>query len=63
MFYLQDVMLIIGKLLVVRPILGKHKHSVRCSIANVNIENGWMLMIGSVLNRLCVREIFVGLVA
>ena len=46
MFYLQDVMLIIGKLLVVRPILEKHKHSVRCSITNVNIENGWMLMAG-----------------
>ena len=63
MFYLQDVMLIIGKLLVVRPILEKHKHSVRFSVTNVNVENGWMLMIGTVLNRLSGREIFVGMVA
>jgi hypothetical protein len=56
-------MLIICNLLVVRPILEKHKHSVRFSITNVNIENGWMLMIGTVLNRLCGREIFVGMVA
>ena len=63
MFYPQDVMLIICNLLVVRPILEKHKHSGRFSITNVNIENGWMLMIGSLLNRLCGREIFVGMVA
>ena len=63
MFYPQDVMLIICNLLVVRPILEKHKHSVRFSITNVNIENGWMLMKGTVLNRLYVREIFVGMVA
>ena len=29
----------------------------------VDIENGRMLRIGSVLNRLCVREIIVGMVA
>jgi len=62
-FYPQDVMLIICNLLVIRPILEKHKHSVRFSVTNVNVENGWMLMIGTVLNRLCVREIFVGMVA